>query len=372
MTNKATTEVAAKADFSLLRYAMVWEDADILLKALKIEPRDSCLSIASAGDNALAMLLADPAKVVAVDLNPSQLAALELRVAMYRNLKHGEFLQLMGSRDASAEQRRKLFARLEHDLSTATSNFWRQQALAVDFGIGSAGKFERYFAIFRSRVLPLVHNKKRVHALLQGGKREVREAFYNTRWNTLRWRLLFRIFFSKFVMGRLGRDPSFFRYIAGSLADHLIARTKHALVELNPANNPYLHWILTGAHGEVLPPALREDHFETIRSRLNRIEWHCESLESHLDKSPSARFQRYNMSNLFEYMSASAYEALLERLIASANPGARFVYWNMLTPRSRPDSLRGKLKPMDQEAQNLLQEDRAFFYSRLVIEEVTV
>ncbi len=94
----AGTEVAAHADFSQIRYAQCWEDADILLAGLAIRPGDTCLGIASAGDNCLAMLSADPARVIAVDLNPAQLACVELRVAAYRCLRHDELLRLVGSR----------------------------------------------------------------------------------------------------------------------------------------------------------------------------------------------------------------------------------------------------------------------------------
>ena len=90
------SEVESRADFSRLRYAQVWEDADILLEGLAIQPGDVCLSIASAGDNALAMLAQNPAKVVALDLNPAQLYCLELRVAAYRTLTPAELLCLGG------------------------------------------------------------------------------------------------------------------------------------------------------------------------------------------------------------------------------------------------------------------------------------
>src|SRR4051812_36270859 len=34
-----TSEISAKADFSIIRYAQCWEDADILLEALSVEPQ---------------------------------------------------------------------------------------------------------------------------------------------------------------------------------------------------------------------------------------------------------------------------------------------------------------------------------------------
>src|SRR2546421_8640553 len=91
------SEIAAKASFSGVRYAQCWEDADVLLEALDVRPGDVCLSIASAGDNTLALLTRNPARVVAVDLSPAQIACLELRVAAYQSLCHPELLELLGS-----------------------------------------------------------------------------------------------------------------------------------------------------------------------------------------------------------------------------------------------------------------------------------
>jgi S-adenosylmethionine-diacylglycerol 3-amino-3-carboxypropyl transferase len=90
-------------DFSFIRYAQVWEDADVLLEALNIQPDDVCFSIASAGDNAMALLTQGPEKVVAVDLNPAQLACLELRVAAYRLLSYEELLALIGTQTTEPE-----------------------------------------------------------------------------------------------------------------------------------------------------------------------------------------------------------------------------------------------------------------------------
>ena len=55
-----TSEAEAKSDFSSVRYAQCWEDADILTDALAVEPHHACLAIASAGDNALALLAGSP------------------------------------------------------------------------------------------------------------------------------------------------------------------------------------------------------------------------------------------------------------------------------------------------------------------------
>ena len=345
-----------------------WEDADVLLDALDVQPGDVCVSIASAGDNTLALLTKQPARVVALDLNPAQLACLELRVAAYRALTHPELLELMGSRPST--RRKDLYARCRSQLASATRAFWDRHHAAIERGIGGAGKFERYFDVFRTRVLPLVHDRQTIAELLQPRTQEARRTFYAERWDTWRWRLLFRLFFSRAVMGRLGRDPAFFRYVGSDVAGSILERTKHALTELDPADNPYVRWILTGTHGDALPCALRPEHFDTIRAGLDRLEWHCVSLEEFLGRSGERAFDRYNLSDLFEYVSVEHYHRTLESIVRRSRPGARLAYWNMLAPRHAPDHLASHLRPLDDLAGRLHRRDRAFFYMALRVEQV--
>jgi S-adenosylmethionine-diacylglycerol 3-amino-3-carboxypropyl transferase len=171
-------------------------------------------------------------------------------------------------------------------------------------------------------------------------------------------------------MGRLGRDPEFFRYVDTDVAASILARTRHALTELDPSDNPYVHWILTGTHGASLPCALRAEHFETIRSRLDRLEWHCLSLEEFLHTSSGQSFDRFNLSDLFEYVSVDHYHDMLESIIRCSRHGARLAYWNMLAPRRRPEHLANRLRPLDDLAGRLHRADRAFFYSAFRVEEV--
>lgn len=362
------SEIAAKADFTGIRYAQCWEDADILVEALDVQPEDVCLSIASAGDNVLALLSRGPAKVVALDLSPAQLACLELRVAAYRTLEHAELLEFIGSTPSG--RRLELYRRCRPLLGEAARAFWDARPAEVAGGIGAAGKFERYFSLFRRRVLPLVHRGREIRRLFDLKSADERRAFYAREWDTWRWRLLFRVFFSRFVMGRMGRDPSFFRYVEGSIADRILGRTRYALTELGPAANPYLQWILTGRHLTALPLVLRPENFAAIRASLDRLEWRCQSVEDFLDEQGPGAFSKANLSDIFEYMSAENTEALLAKLAARSRPGGRLAYWNMLVPRGRPESLANRLRPLPELGEKLFRQDKAFFYSRFVVEEV--
>lgn len=362
------SEVAARADFSAIRYAQCWEDADVLLAGLDVQPGDAVLSIASAGDNTLALLTRHPSRVLALDLNPAQLACLELRVAAYRELAHEELLELIGS--TPSNRRATLYQRLRTQLAPSVRAFWDAHPDAVRPGIGAAGKFERYLGMLRRWVIPLIHPRDRIDRLLRGGTEAERLAFYRDHWDGWRWRLLFRLCCSRFVLGRLGRDPSFFAYVQGGVAERLLARTRSAMTDLDPADNPYLQWILTGQHRTALPLALRPEHFDTIRANLDRLEWRQRSLEDHIAAAPGETFDRCNLSNVFEYMSEPNYHATLDRLLVHANDGARFAYWNLFVPRSRPEGLAHRLRPLTDLAARLYRQDRAFFYSRFVVEEV--
>lgn len=362
------SEVAERADFSCIRYAQCWEDADVLLEALSIQPDSTCLSIASAGDNALAMLSKRPRKIIALDINPAQLAALELRVASFRELKHPEVLALLGS--VESQHRVELYRCCRKHLSAEARNYWDQHPEMIQAGIGSAGRFENFFRIFRTRILPLIHSRRVVEQLLTTKSYSERQHFYETEWNTFRWRTLFRAFFSRLMLGSLGRDPEFFRYVEGSVAARLLQRTRYAFTELDPGANPYLQWIMTGRHAsDNLPYALREENFESIRANLDRLEWSCCSLEQYLESSRTS-FDAFNLSDIFEYISAQSYYRILRALTRCARPGARLAYWNLLVPRKRPESMAVFLRPLTSLADSLFKNAKTFFYDAFVLEEV--
>ncbi len=351
-----------------IHYGQCWEDADVMHAALDVRAGDTCLSIASAGDNTLALLARDPARVIAVDSNPAQLACLALRIAAYRRLAHGPLLELIGS--APSARRPELYARCRPALDAAAREFWDARPALVAAGIGAAGRFERYVALFRRRALPLVHGATTVAALLRANLPAARERFFDQEWDHWRWRLLFRAFFSRRLLARFARHPGAFNHAEGDMAAHLLSRMQHAMTHLDPSANPYLQWLLVGRHLGALPFALRAENFEAIRARLERVEMHCEPLAVTLRRLAPGEIACANLSNVFEYMPLADCARHLARLAEVGRRGARLVYWNLLAPRSRPDSLASALEPELALAASLHASDKAFFYRRLVIETV--
>jgi S-adenosylmethionine-diacylglycerol 3-amino-3-carboxypropyl transferase len=359
------TEIDARAKFDFIRYASVWEDADILCEALRPSvPGGRILSIASAGDNVLAMLTLDPAEVVAVDLSEPQLAAVELRLVAFRALDRDALLAFLGI--TAQMDRGRTYASLRGALSARARDFWDRRPDAIALGAAHAGKFERFFGIFRRYVLPLVHGRRTVASLLVPRDAAGRERFYETQWDSMRWRFIFRLFFSRFVMGRLGRDPEFFAHVEGSVGDRILARTRHALTALETHSNPYLTYILTGNFAaDALPMYLRPEHYATIRERLERVTL----LHTAAEQAPG-RFDGFNLSDIFEYMSPAGHVEAYRAVAALARPAARIAYWNLLAPRGVPDALRDRIVPLGELADALHQRDRAWFYGAFHVDEV--
>lgn len=353
------------ARFDFLRYAAVWEDADILVDALAPAARDArVLSIASSGDNALALLTADPAEVVAVDLSAPQLAACELRIVAWRHLAREELLAFLGV-TASAD-RLDTYRRFRSDLSAQACGYWDAHERDVGGGVIHAGKFERYLRAFRRYILPLVHSRRTIDRLLQERTREERVRFYEEEWDTARWRLVFRIFFGRAVMGRMGRDPAFFDHVEGTVGERILARTRHALTELPLHTNPYATYIMTGSYAEgALPLYLRPEAWAPIRERLGRI-----SLLRAAAQDAPGHFGAFNLSDIFEYMPPPVHERTYLALVDKAAPGARLAYWNMLAPRSVPAPLRTRVRPRPDIASPLHARDAAWFYSAFHVDEV--
>jgi S-adenosylmethionine-diacylglycerol 3-amino-3-carboxypropyl transferase len=229
-----------------------------------------------------------------------------------------------------------------------------------------AGRFERYLRLFRRRVLPLVHSRRRIERLLEQDTLEEQERFYRVEWDTWRWRLVFRLFFSRFVMGRLGRDPAFFEHVEGTVGDRILARTRHALTAIPVRTNPYLTYIMTGDYSpEALPRYLRPEHVPAIRERLGRI-----TLVRGAVEASAGPFDAFNLSDIFEYMSPAVHEQVYAALVGRAAPGARLAYWNMLAPRGPAVSVARRVRPLRELAAALHAGDRAWFYQDFHVDEV--
>src|ERR1700733_5579116 len=132
--------------FDLL-FGMSWEDPASDRRALAIQPGETLLTVTSGACNTLTLLLEDPGKVYAVDINPSQSYLLELKRAAVRHLEYDELRAFLGL--APSGERLQIFERLRGDLSEAALGYWRGKPEAVRKGGVNAGKYESFIRLLR-------------------------------------------------------------------------------------------------------------------------------------------------------------------------------------------------------------------------------
>lgn len=133
-------------------YAFTWEDARVDERLLKLGPDDKVLAITSAGDNILAYLAQSPARVHAVDLNPTQNHLLELKAAAYTALPYDDFWKLFGE-GKHPRFRQLLLTKLSPHLSSRAFQFWLDKAhvfqSAGGHGLYDTGGSRHAIRVFR-------------------------------------------------------------------------------------------------------------------------------------------------------------------------------------------------------------------------------
>ena len=79
-------------------YNQIWEDPEVDMEALALKPHHTLITIASGGCNVLNYLAANPARIIAVDLNPNHVALTRLKLSALANLpSYEDFFTFFGT-----------------------------------------------------------------------------------------------------------------------------------------------------------------------------------------------------------------------------------------------------------------------------------
>jgi len=352
-------------DFSYIRYANCWEDADVVLKGLQPDSTSRILSIGSAGDNSFSLLTSNPEKIVAIDLNPSQIALIELKKATIQTFEYNDVLAFLGLTDCV--NREALFYLLQTVLPASVKNYWEKNINQIKAGVIHQGKFEQYFQYFSEKVLPLVHSKQAIEKLIEKKSKAEQIEYCKKKWNNWRWRLLFKIFFSKAVMGKYGRDKRFFSQVKEPVAKNIFKRVERHLSSEMLFENEFLEYILFRNFSKNLPHYLRPENFESIKKNINKLEIRQESIGVHLENKQS--YTHFNLSNVFEYLNNEDFHNLAKLIEQVTARGTIFLYWNLLVPRKLSDEIPEAFLPNEKKATELSAIDKGFFYEPVVVDE---
>lgn len=361
-----SSKIGEIASFDFIRYANCWEDADILLKGLDLKPGGKVLSIASAGDNSFSLLATNPEIVLAIDINPVQLYLVELKKAAIKHLSYDEVLAFLGFQ--ACVHRETYFRKIKNDISPSARDYWEKHIDLLSQGVIYQGKFEKYFQLFRRRVLPLIHREKTIDQLLVEKSEQDQIEFYIQRWDSWRWRALFKFFFSKRIMGYLGRDPEFLKQVQISVGPYILAKAGRHLQSVGAQHNPMLHFQLKGNFGKTLPHYLQPSQYPLVQKNIDHLVLFEGYAEQAIQKY--GVFHGMNLSNIFEYMTKDLFEQVANQLISALHPSARMAYWNLMVPRRISGLFPEKVMYQKHLSQELSDQDKGFFYNQFIVDQV--
>ena len=351
--------------FDFIRYANCWEDADILLEGLNPQPNGRYLSIGSAGDNSFSLLTTSPDYVVAVDVSKVQLYLVELKKLAIEKFSHQEFLEFLGF--SESDKRLQLFNSIKSALTPETRGYWEYNSKQIEEGLIYEGKFEKYFLFFSKRVVPFIHNQKRVTELFRSKPEDEQIDFYQKHWNSWRWKLLFSVFFSKRVMGNFGRDPAFLKEVKVPVSHYIFKKAENHLTSTYAQQNYFLRFIHTGSFGVHLPHYVRAENYTVIKKNIGKLHIFEGLAERAMKEFPNINYM--NLSNIFEYMDEGLFEKVVKDLVENTAPNARFAYWNLMVPRKFADVLPDKIKYDEELSMALTKKDKGFFYKQFVVDQ---
>jgi len=367
-----------------VRYSQVWEDHALVEDGLAIAHDDDVLSIASAGCNALGVLLREPKSVLAIDLNPAQVALVELKLRAIEVLEWDDFVGFLGLRPHP--QRLDLYARIRPRLDERTRGFWDSQEIALAGGVHACGRLEAFFRGFYADVLPTVHGPEAIARLFAITDPVEQARFFEAEIGTPALRDAFTSYFTRERLASEGRDPRQMVYVeAMDVAGYFWERFRWVMTALPAGTNFYVHSFLTGHYRDIaaVPPYLRQENYLRLRALLPRFRVELGDVESALLSRPAGAFSKANLSDLFEYLSDEATDAIFATIGERLRPGGRACFWNLLVPREPVRSPgpgvaagedaapRARLHPLRTLADALYARDRSWFYRAFHIEEVS-
>jgi S-adenosylmethionine-diacylglycerol 3-amino-3-carboxypropyl transferase len=362
-----------------LRYSQVWEDHLLVEDGLKAGPGDDVLSIASAGCNVLGLLLRDVKRVVAIDLNPSQLSVVELKLKAIEHLTHEEFVNLFGIREGL--DRLALYEKVRPHLSERARTWCDIREGDIKAGLHWSGRLEAFFKAWRVGGLQRVHTPEEVETMLSFEDLAAQTAYFDDVFANEGLKREIAAYFTVERIGGEGRDQRQMRYVAGTddtkeknarLAKYFFHRFRTISTSTPSKRNCYLESLLTGRYRslEHVQTYLHPANYDRLKSLIPRVELVNEELGAYVKSQPEGALNKANLSDLFEYLDEETCESMWRTFGERFRPAGRIIYWNLFVPRSVPAHLHALIAPREEEAKALYARDRALFYSAFHIDEV--
>ncbi len=370
MNDQSKHARAASLDRALqgatLHFTETWEDPRTDARALQVEPEHTVLAITAGGCTPLSLLTAQPTRLISVDYNPAQSQLLALKMAAIRRLPQSvvePFLRLgRGARD--------VYPLLREDLDPSSRTFWDERTSALASGIAPSGLATQIFY--------------RIGAFLgHAFKKPIREGFFaidNLEAQAAYYRRYFHYPILRALTSLIGpllsRPAAMRRLLPAdyfpfatvpNIPAFLWRRIEHVMTRVPATDNYFMSRILLGHDLKTpggTPPYLERAGFPAMRRCLDRVEIITAPIEQALADLDDHSIDRFQLSNVFEWMPETRLPNVFGEISRAARPGARIFFRNLFTARSIPDELTDQFQLDHALSASLRDNDRSLIYSQ--------
>lgn len=358
-------------------YANVWECPELNKKALDIQPEDRVLSITSGGCNSLNLLLENPKKVISIDVNPGQVALLDLKMAAIKHLSHSELWALMGAKlyreeeTASPDWRLVIYGGLRDKLPELARRFWDQNLEGIRVGLLNCGSVEKFFNTYRMIIRSLYRFDNKDDLFFYETVEEQREAYKKVQ--KTKGRALNHLILNKFLLG-LVKGKHSFRFVENlNFGKNFNEKLRYAFNNILLRDNYFMQHIFLGAYvsPESAPPYLRPSNFKMMKERIDRLENRMGTLQDVLEQEGRGSIEKFNLSNIFEWFDTMTFNDIFQQVLELASEKARLCFrYTLASPQSINDENKQFLTAEVDLAKELHKQDRAFMYESFHIYQV--
>jgi S-adenosylmethionine-diacylglycerol 3-amino-3-carboxypropyl transferase len=380
--NQATTLMGLQqrlfsAWFNSFIYNQIWEDPVVDLKALQIQSDSRVLTIASGSCNILNYLIAQPAHITAIDLNPYHLNLTRLKLAALKYLPdHKHFYHFFGhAQSAQNIDHYELYIRpqLEDDLE----QFWQGRSVLGKRRIRmfQDGLYRHARFGYFMRLLHWI--ARRTHyqptKLLSAHSLYEQEAIFKQHIAPFFDNRLVR-FLGKLPMSvfSLGIPPQQYEAMKreGNLLEQYRARVKRLACEF-PIKDNYFAW-QAFSHSydhtkrQAIPDYLKAEHYQAIKQQLGKVDTQLGSMITFLKQQPNHSYDRFVFLDAQDWMSDEVLNTLWVEVLRVGKPNSRIVFRTAavdspLETALKPD-IKARIHYEKELSTQLFQQDRSAIY----------
>ena len=336
---------------SFLRYSFVWEDFLCLKNVIENQnvKTHRILSVCSSGDNALFLLNYRPQKLIAIDLNFSQIAFSHLKKQALQHFEHEQFLELFWTK--TGDRAFSLYNQLNHHLPSSVRNYFETRENLFKTPLSLQGRLDKYIDQFRQNALKHLWKPCDFEKMIYTESLSKQNYYFDLA-DKKKLKNICKIFFSKNSLIQKARSKEQFLHVSEEKTEEIfysrfIEILKHNLI----SQNPYMYYFFTGKPllNAYSHPLFHRGLFLEIKKNISALEIVHQDLESYLEQNNLNGFNFINLSNVFEYMDSDHAKAFLKLLENNLYDKGALSYWSLFVNFniSKPSLKKKALKLRD-------------------------